>query len=143
MRYTTKVILSVNVWSKPKWRNHSNDHKNEKCAGTLQGTILSCGTFNKVPIHFRSNAARAPDIPLGPLYSLPILGVVLPRFVRSLGGCSLASLSRWGDAPLLHSVAGGTLPRFAQSLGGRSLASLSHWGTLSRRWAQPIIGAII
>ena len=38
------------------------------------------------------------------------------------------SLSRWGDAPSLPSVAGGTLPRFPQSLGGRSLALLSCWG---------------
>ena len=54
--------------------------------------------------------------------------MTLPRFTQSLGGCSLALLSRWGDAPSLRSVAGGMLPRFAQSLGGCSLASLSHWG---------------
>ena len=50
---------------------------------------------------------------------------MLPRFAQSLGRCSLTSLSRWGDAPSLRSVARGTLHRFAQSLGGRSLASLS------------------
>ena len=43
--------------------------------------------------------------------------MTLPRFAQSLGGRSLASLSRWEDAPSLRSVAGGTLPRFAQSLG--------------------------
>ena len=43
------------------------------------------------------------------------------------GGCSLTSLSHWGDAPSLRSVARGMLPRFAQSLGGRSLASLSRF----------------
>ena len=48
------------------------------------------------------------------------------------GGCSLASLSHWGDAPSLRSVAGGMLPHFAQLLGGCSLASLSRWGMLPR-----------
>ena len=57
----------------------------------------------------------------GDLTSLGHWGV-LPHFTQSLGGCSIASLSHWGDAPSLHSVAG---------------------GTLSCRWAQPIIGAII
>ena len=42
--------------------------------------------------------------------------MTLLRFAQSLGGRFLASLSRWGDAPSLRSVAGGTLPRFAQSL---------------------------
>ena len=53
---------------------------------------------------------------------------MLPCFAQSLGGRSLTSLSCWGDAPSLRSVAGGMLPRFAQLLGGRSLASLSRWG---------------
>ena len=74
---------------------------------------------------------------------------MLPRFTQSLGGCSLTSLSHWGDAPLLCSVTGGCsltllshwgdaaslrsvagrmLPRFAQSLGGCSLPLLSRWG---------------
>ena len=51
-------------------------------------------------------------------------------FAQLLGGCSLALLSCWGDAPSLHSVAGGMLPCFTQLLGGCSLTSLSHWGTL-------------
>ena len=53
---------------------------------------------------------------------------MLPRFAQSLGGNSLASLSRWR-----------MLSRFAQSLGGCSLASLSHWGMLLaslRRWGD-------
>ena len=42
--------------------------------------------------------------------------MMLLRFAQSLGGCSLASLCRWG-----------TLPRFALLLGGRSLALLSRF----------------
>ena len=42
---------------------------------------------------------------------------MLPRFAQSLGGCSVPSLSHWGDVPLLRSVSGGC-----------SLTSLSHWG---------------
>ena len=53
---------------------------------------------------------------------------MLPCFTQSLGGCSLALLSRWRDAPSLHSVAEGMLPHLAQSLEGCSLALLSHWG---------------
>ena len=65
--------------------------------------------------------------------------MMLLCFAQSLGGCSLASLSRRGDAPSLHSLARGTLPRFAQLLGGRFLASLSRWGTLPR-FAQSLGG---
>ena len=66
--------------------------------------------------------------------------MTLPHFVQSLGdapslhsvagGCSPTLFSRWRDASSLCSVAGGMLPHFVQSLGGCSLASLSHWRML-------------
>ena len=53
--------------------------------------------------------------------------MTLLRFAQSLGGCSLALLSHWGDIPLALLSRWGMLPHFAQSLGGCSLASLSHF----------------
>ena len=75
----------------------------------------ACGTINKVPMHMMlPRFAQS----LGG-HSLALLSRwgMLPHFAQSLGECSLASLSRWG-----------MLPCFAQSLGGRSLTLLSHWG---------------
>ena len=65
-----------------------------------------------------SNAYDAPCFAssLGDAPSLrSVTGGMLSRFAQLLGGCSLASLSHWGDSLSLHSVAGGA-PRFASLL---------------------------
>ena len=54
-----------------------------------------------------------------------------PSLCSVAGGCSLALLSHWRDAPSLCSVAGGMLPCFAQSL-GRMLPHFTQlWGGCS------------
>ena len=66
--------------------------------------------------------------------------MTLLHFAQSLGGCSLASLSHWGDAPSLRSVTRGCSLASLSHLGGRSLALLSHWGersfTLLSHWGM-------
>ena len=100
-------------------------------------------------MHFHSNAARAPDIPLGPKVWNHCISAQTPLRLQTFhqahyivyqfwGLCSLISLGHWGDAPSLRSVTGGMLHHFTQSLGdapslrsvagGCSPTSLSCWG---------------
>ena len=60
-------------------------------------------------LHFAQSLGDAPSI-------RSVANIFAPSLRLVANICSLASLSRWGDAPSLCSVAGGMLPRFAQSL---------------------------
>ena len=72
------------------------------------------------PLHFRSNAARAPDTSKGPIFN-------------------------WVLAPSLHSVANWVLTHFTHShLGEGNLASLDRkLGALSLRSSEPRRGGVI
>ena len=118
------VTLLVNFWSKLYSKSFTSD-----C--TIEGPQI--GAPFKVPSYL-VHLLVVPSIRFRTLVSNAFDA---PSLSSVAGGCSLALLSRWGDAPLLRSVTGdapsvcsvtrGMLPCFAQLLGGRSLASLSRF----------------
>ena len=107
-------------------------------------TRLNCPIY--FPLHFRSNAARAPDIHRGPLIPLKCCSgsrqsfqsPLLPRFARSLMVLPHFVRSHWGLPNFVRLL--GVLPHFARSLGVlphfvRSLGALPRFArSLSTTW---------